>query len=120
MLRFKWFWFSLILLLIAQPVLAHDIYTGWINNEHKGCCNNQDCKSIPEAWERVTNGILEIYVQGVGVAKGQFEWCPVLKKHYLSSGNVPNASVSHYCISDFYGATTPCSQFICYQPKPLI
>lgn len=96
----------------------HASYKSWTNSDGKGCCNDQDCGEIDEADERETGGELQVYVRGVGVAKGQASWCPVQPRHYLKAGNVPNASVSHACITGYYGGQTPCEQFICYQPKP--
>ena len=58
-------------------------------------------------------------VRGVGKAAGQAAWCPVLRHHYLRAGNVPNAAVSHACVTDYYKAETPCEQLVCYQPRPL-
>lgn len=99
--------------------LPHDIYTNWANKNHLGCCNNMDCAPIAEGEERI-NGRIEVFVRGVGAAKGQAAWCPVLSHHYLSTGNAPNGSASHYCITDYYGGTTPCAQFVCYQPQAMI
>lgn len=97
----------------------HNYYQGWFNSNGHGCCNNKDCREIPSAHEREVGGRLEVWVQGVGVARGQSEWCPVLPHHYLKKGaNVPNAAASHICVSDHYGATSPCAQFICFQPQP--
>lgn len=98
--------------------LHHASYQSWVNRNGHGCCNDTDCREISDHEERERDGALEVLIEGVGVAKGQAAWCPVLSHHYLKTGNVPNASVSHACVSAFYGATTPCTQFICYQPKP--
>ena len=88
----------------------HDHYSGWVNQDGKGCCNNQDCGQLGEDDERTSNGKLEVRVEG--------QWCPVLSVHYLKSGNVPNASVAHVCVLK-YGNGGPCERFICYQPRPL-
>jgi hypothetical protein len=93
-------------------------YTDWVNRDGRGCCNNQDCRPIPPGYERTSNGQLEVYVIGEGPAQGQAEWCPVTSQHYLSSGNAPDGSQSHYCIWQRAG-TTPCSQLLCYQPQTL-
>lgn len=69
--------------------------------------------------QRTRNGELEVFVQGVGVARGKSEWCPVLRHHYLRSGNAPDGSSAHSCVTNYYGGTTPCEQFICYQPEAL-
>jgi len=90
-------------------------YTNWINKLGKGCCNNQDCRPIPANYERTENGVLEVLVPGEGPAQGTVAWCPVLPHHYLKSGNAPDGSQAHYCV--YYAAgSTPCEQFICYQP----
>lgn len=106
-------------MLSAKPSLAqshhdhhHAFYQGWVNKDGKGCCNDQDCGELPEGDERETGGVLEVKVEG--------QWCPVLPKHYLGKGNVPNASVSHVCVlrkSEAYPGG-PCERFICYQPQP--
>jgi hypothetical protein len=106
---------------LAQPHHTHDhhhaSYQSWENSAGKGCCNDTDCREIADEEERERGGELEVLIEGVGAARGQVAWCPVLPHHYLKRGNVPNAAVSHVCVSAFYGATTPCTQFICYQPK---
>jgi hypothetical protein len=93
-------------------------YTNWVNRDGRGCCNNHDCRPIPPGYERTNNGRLEVYVVGEGVAAGQAEWCPVTPQHYLSRGNAPDGSHSHYCIWERAG-TTPCAQLLCYQPQTL-
>jgi hypothetical protein len=105
---------------ISNQAAAHDIYTNWVNLEGKGCCNGVDCKAVPEDYERVgVSGNTEVLIQGVGAARGTSAWCPVVPGHFLSKGNAPNWTTAHYCVTDYYGGTTPCAQFICYQPKPL-
>lgn len=113
------------LLLLAFAVLAagyrpalsqthhhrhHASYQSWVNKDGKGCCNNQDCGELADADEREDGGRLQVRIEG--------EWCDVEARHYLSAGNVPNAAVSHVCVSAYYGGKTPCEKFICYQPKP--
>lgn len=90
----------------------HPLYQGWVNQADKGCCNNQDCGELADDGERTTGGVLSVKVDG--------EWCPVLPHHYLKRGNVPNASVSHICISKRYAGDTrgACERLLCYQPKP--
>ena len=97
----------------------HASYQSWVNSNGQGCCNSRDCNAISESDEREIAGRLHIYIRGVGKAKGQAEWCPILSLHYLRAGNVPDATTAHVCISDHYEAETPCGQFICYQPRPL-
>jgi hypothetical protein len=90
----------------------HADYQNWINKAGEGCCNNQDCGEIKEGDERSSNGFLEVRVEG--------QWCPILSKHYLKSGNVPNASTSHVCV--WHPASKPglgpCARLLCYQPQP--
>lgn len=88
----------------------HYAYQNWRNGIPQGCCNNMDCSPIRDDEERTVRGQLQVRVKG--------EWCPVLSHHYLTQGNVPDASVSHICVSGHYGGRTPCEQLICYQPKP--
>lgn len=101
----------------SRPVRGHAThhasYQSWFNSalpKPQGCCNNTDCRELADADERELNGVLAVRVEGA--------WCPVEPRHYLSRGNVPNASVSHACVSAHYGGKTPCEKFICYQPKP--
>lgn len=96
----------------------HNSYQSWVNNDNKGCCNNADCDEIKDEKVREEGGKIEVFVEGVGVATGQSAWCPVLHSHYLKKGNAPNWSSAHACITGYYGGTTPCAQFICFQPKP--
>jgi hypothetical protein len=91
-------------------------YTNWVNKDGRGCCNNHDCRPIPPGYERTNNGRLEVYVVGEGTAKGQAEWCPVKPQHYLSRGNAPDGSRSHYCVW-YQAGSTPCTQLLCYQPQ---
>ena len=103
----------------GSHALGHAYYLNWVNRDHKGCCNDQDCSALPESRQRtVEGGALEILVHGVGVAKGQSAWCPVRSYHFLSKGNAPDWSTAHACVSGHYGGKTPCEQFICFQPKP--
>ncbi len=98
--------------------LYHASYQSWKNRDNNGCCNDKDCKPLLDIFEReVSGGDVEVFVIGVGVAEGKSSWCKVQSFHYLSVGNAPNWSVSHICVSDHYGGTTPCQQFICYQPR---
>lgn len=123
------FWIASMIAMLVTPSFAqqnhhrhHASYMSWKNSQPKpqGCCDGRDCGEIADEEERQDSKTLEVYVRGVGVAKGMASWCPVLPHHYLSQGNVADPAVSHICVSDHYGGTTPCAQFICYQPKPLI
>lgn len=111
-----------LLVLFANSANSHEQggvnYHDWKNSKQQGCCNNRDCKPLEDHEERVTSAGTEVLVRGVGVAKGQVAWCPVTSQHYLSKGNAADSTRSHSCVTDHYGATTPCTQFICYQPKP--
>lgn len=106
----------------AEPPMGHHSYhshyQSWVNNAHQGCCNDQDCRPLDEKHERIRNNRLEVYIEGVGAAKGTSSWCEVTSKHYLSKGNAPNASTAHVCVTTFNGRKTPCEQFICFQPRP--
>lgn len=104
--------FPVSLLAQSNHHLHHSFYNGWVNQNGKGCCNNQDCGELDDADERMTGGVIAVKVLG--------EWCPVLPHHYLKRGNVPNASVSHICVAKYMPASTPaCERLLCYQPKPL-
>lgn len=111
--------FILILLLSSFALPQHNHaqyhphYQNWVNRNGEGCCNDQDCGELPDNDERTVRGQLEVRVEG--------EWCPVLPKHYLRSGNVPNASVAHVCVWDQRAQPrmSPCERLLCYQPKPL-
>ena len=119
---------ALILFLFAfSAAKAHEVtladgqvvnYKNWVNKNSKGCCNDQHCRPVPVGFERTREGQLEVLVIGKGVAEGQWAWCPILATHYLKTGNVPNGSVSHYCVWENAG-TTPCGQLLCYQPETL-
>jgi hypothetical protein len=110
--------FCLMLSVIGSGLArAHDGYHDWVNRAGLGCCNNRDCAPIDPSEVRSIGGKLHVYVRGVGVARGEHAWCPVLSHHYLRSGNAPDPSTPHACISGHYGATTPCEQFICFQPQ---
>lgn len=104
------------MLAVCTSAAAHDGYQDWINRIGQGCCNNRDCRPLPDDHLRTIDGRLYVYVRGVGVADGQADWCEVLPRHYLQRGNAPDPSTAHACISNFYGTTTPCAQFICFQP----
>lgn len=92
----------------------HRHYKSWVNKADKGCCDDRHCSPLADSDERTSNGFLEVRVEGA--------WCAVLPHHYLKSGNVPNAAVSHVCA---WGANDQgwqnkgsCERLICYQPKP--
>jgi hypothetical protein len=110
--------------LCALPALAqtnhdrhHDVYQNWVNQEGKGCCNDQDCGELAEGNERPSpsgRGI-EVRIEG--------EWCPVRPGHYLKHGNAPNWSTSHVCVVKKNNGYTQnnmpvCERLLCYQPKP--
>lgn len=90
----------------------HAHYQNWINKAGEGCCNDQDCGQLRDSDERTSNGYLEVRVEG--------QWCPVLSRHYLRSGNVPDASTAHVCAwrSHQKPHLGPCERLLCYQPKP--
>lgn len=96
----------------SNHLLHHNVYKNWINNEDKGCCNDQDCGELAADDERTTSsGQIEVRVRG--------EWCPVLQRHYLKRGNAPNWSTSHVCVSvSVQGDKSTCERLLCYQPKP--
>lgn len=98
----------------------HAFYQNWVNGDAKGCCNDADCSALSDDYLATINGELMAFIRGVGPAKGQADWCPVLPKHYLTQGNAPNWSTAHACVSAHYRGMTPCEQFICFQPKPAI
>ena len=77
---------AFVLLLAGRGIAAaqknhaagHASYMSWVNGNGHGCCNNQDCGALADGQEQEINGRLHVFVRGVGVAKGQSEWCPVL------------------------------------------
>lgn len=91
----------------------HAFYQGWINLDGKGCCNDRDCAELRADEERERNGVLEVNIEGMA-------WCPILPRHYLRKGNVPNAAVSHACVipQRVMPNASPCERLICYQPQP--
>lgn len=97
--------------------LHQEHYVNWVNGKDEGCCNNAHCGPLDAKNERTVGGQLEVFVRGRGIATGTSAWCPVLRHHYLSKGNAPNWGTSHSCVYESAGET-PCTQFICYQPKP--
>jgi hypothetical protein len=91
----------------------HAHYQNWINQEGKGCCNDQDCGELAGDDERAkSDGTIEVKIEG--------EWCPVYAKHYLKKGNAPNWSTAHVCVTKKYSGNnqTACERLLCYQPKP--
>ena len=91
----------------------HADYQGWVNKANEGCCNNQDCGELRDVDERTSSGFLEVRIEG--------QWCPILSKHYLRSGNVPDASTAHVCawLPHAKPGVGPCERLLCYQPKPM-
>lgn len=114
---------SFIFINVAFAQIGHDLYhstyMNWTNNAGQGCCNNRDCGIVQDEDVQTINGMLHVFIRGVGGAVGQSSWCPVRIQHYLKSGNAPDWSHHHACVSDHYKGATPCAQFICFQPKPL-
>lgn len=106
----------LFLLALCSAAAAHEGYQDWVNRAGQGCCNNRDCRPLADSDMRLIDGRLHVLARGVGVAQGQSDWCEILPHHYLQRGNAPDPSTAHVCISDFYGAVTPCAQLICFQP----
>ena len=91
--------------------LHHNVYQNWVNQQGKGCCNNQDCGELAEADERINGAGAEVRVEGV--------WCKVEPHMYLKTGNAPNWSTSHACVlRGNLHPGGPCDRLICYQPKP--
>ena len=90
----------------------HAFYQNWVNQQDKGCCNNQDCGELREEDERNTRDGVEVRVEG--------EWCPVKAFHYLKRGNAPDWSTSHICVvhSRYSPNSSACDRLLCYQPKP--
>lgn len=95
-------------------------YNNWVNNEDKGCCNNQDCRPAADTEVRYSPRT-EVKIEG--------KWCPVLSKHYLKKGNAPDWNTNHVCVRIEYAgddmggtpapATDPCERLLCFQPKPM-
>lgn len=107
---------SLLLALHAcagAPALAHEAhgvnYSSWTNRAGEGCCNNQDCRAAADE---------EVQLSPVVKVKVGDDWCPVLEKHYLRTGNAPDWSSSHVCISN-NPHRKGCDRLLCFQPKPL-
>ena len=101
----------LALVLIVNPVSAHDFYSNWTNKEGRGCCNNQDCDKLADENERFKDNRLEVKIENT--------WCEVQPKHYLKTGNAPNWDSAHICVLHNYNnSLSPCERFLCYQPKP--
>lgn len=89
----------------------HPHYQSWENKQGVNCCNQMDCGALADADERTDGGILAVRVEGV--------WCPILPHHYLSRGNVPDASTSHVCVQKSWKpGVSACDRLLCYQPKP--
>jgi hypothetical protein len=117
--------FILFLLVHLRPACSqenhaagHAWYQNWVNKKGQGCCNSAHCGTLPGDRIRTRAGELEVFIEGVGQAQGQSAWCPVLPHHYLSAGNAPSWETAHVCVYAGYGGTTPCEQFICFQPQP--
>lgn len=110
----------LLILTFSFPALAqinhhldHGNYKNWVNQAGRECCNNQDCGKLPEVNERTgIDGRIEVRIGET--------WCPILKHHYLKSGNAPDWSTSHVCVLKAvpWQIISPCDRLLCYQPKP--
>lgn len=109
---------ALLLCLLCLPAAAEDghamfhaYYQNWLNADGQGCCNNQDCHPIADKDVREVP-TLEVRVGG--------EWCPVLPRHYLRTGNAPDWSTAHVCVlsNASYQYKSPCERLLCFQPKP--
>lgn len=96
----------------AHHVYHEGYYKGWVNQADQGCCDNKDCDELADADERTTGGKLEVRVEN--------QWCEIKPRFYLKRGNVPNAAVSHVCVSPAIEGVTasPCDRLRCYQPRP--
>ena len=96
----------------------HATYQNWVNKSGQGCCNDQDCRDLAARDERqTTDGFIEVRIEG--------QWCPILWKHYLQTGNSPDWATSHVCVAKrgtgLDGrpvAAGPCERLLCYQPQP--
>ena len=110
---------ALVLFAVAEKARAHDGYRNWVNRLAQPCCNNTDCRPLSAKDVRTFSGELQVFVRGVGIASGLSEWCPVLPHHYLKSGNAPDGSTYHACVTGHYGGQTPCAQLVCFQPPAL-
>jgi len=105
-------------MIVVRPALAQDhharhhaSYQNWHNKNGTDCCNGEDCGELSDLSEREVAGTLEVNIEG--------QWCPVKPYHYLRSGNVPNAAVSHACVlKKGINPGGPCERFVCYQPRP--
>jgi hypothetical protein len=108
-----------VLVALCMPAQAldhhpfHAQYKSWVNKDHVGCCNDNDCQPLSSENERETaSGGVEVRVEGT--------WCPVYAVHYLRQGNAPDWSTSHVCVrKQIVPAAVPvCARLLCYQPKP--
>jgi hypothetical protein len=90
----------------------HAYYQNWVNQQDKGCCNDQDCGELREDDERITRQGVEVRIEG--------QWCPVQSFHYLKRGNAPDWATSHVCVLTYQNQfnTSVCERLLCYQPKP--
>ena len=113
--------FPLIVCTLVVPnraVFGHEIhkgaqhvnYSNWKNKLNGNCCNDSDCQPIADADVRMSNRT-EVFIDGV--------WCEVMSFHYLATGNAPDWSTAHVCLSPNSGDESPCKRLLCFQPKPL-
>ncbi len=91
----------------------HANYQSWVNRNNEGCCNNQDCRPLEAAHERMNGRQVEVLIEGT--------WCQIEPRHYLLKGNVPDASTAHVCVWHEYSkpGRGPCERLLCFQPRPL-
>ncbi len=116
----------LLFLVFSTPAVAHEHhteddtvnYSGWVNLNGKGCCNNKDCRPIRDKSDIRYSPIVQVWVEG--------QWCEVKSFHYLKSGGSSNPNFSHVCVEEAYedkesGSTKkgPCARLLCFQPAPL-
>jgi hypothetical protein len=90
----------------------HANYQNWVNQQDKGCCNDQDCGELREEDERNTRDGVEVRIEG--------QWCSVQSFHYLKRGNAPDWATSHVCVLKYQNPVgkSVCERLLCYQPKP--
>lgn len=91
---------------------GHPLYQSWVSKDGVNCCNDRDCGQIADADVRQDSSQIEVRIDGT--------WCPVTEGKYLRSGNAPDWSTAHACISNksYYNFDKPCDRLLCFQPKP--
>jgi hypothetical protein len=74
----------------AQPLLAHDWYTGLTNSRGQNCCGGRDCAPVPAGMVRaLPDGTLEMLI---GVT-----WRPVPPESVLFNIGSPDGRM-HACV----------------------